>query len=150
MATFSTKTALGLTPIVLPDSGGERSITVDIDFNDAQGTMSSGQAAVVARIPPGFQVTDWVLMLQDMDSNGTPALQYTLGVVAADLATLAETWQTAIQIGRTGGLVRAADVSHLGVSRTAERIVALVTTTAAATAAFTNKSGFLRLVLRSV
>lgn len=102
--------------------GGSYSlITTDLALNRTVGLMI---------VPKGFVLTSYSAIVTDMDTNGSPALVFTLGDAADPdrIATVATTAQA-------GGTLTSLASTGLNYEFTADTEIIWTTTTAAATAA---------------
>lgn len=107
----------------------------------------------IASVPAGVQVLDFKIIAPQLDSSGAPTLAHSIGVENALRTDLAAVWEAGLIFGRTvSGSISRASVSAPSLDTTmatAERIIALKTTTAAATAALAGKTIFVLLYLSS-
>lgn len=135
----------GLTPARdRPVHGGiER---VAIPFTLPAAAPASGDFLLLHKIPIGVKVVDWSVQTEDADTNGVPALAFTLGSMNAGLTDIATAYKTGITVGQTGGLQRADSSAAFAEASTAERTIGIKFTTAAATYA-ASKTGLLILEL---
>lgn len=90
------------------------------------------------KLPAYHSVVDWALDMDDLDSNGAPALVVKLGVLNAaktDLDVGNAIWKTGLTTGQAGGVARMDTVTALraGSTGATEKSVGLIATTAAAT-----------------
>lgn len=102
----------------------------------------------IGTIPAGVDLVDYVLVTDDMDSNGAPAIAFTLGSLNAALTALATTYAAAQTTMQNGGLLRAANAAHWLESNATPRPVGIQFTAAAATYSGTGKKAILILRLR--
>lgn len=92
-------------------------------------------------LPAGHTPIDWVLDVADLDSNGTPTIAMSLGLLNSgktDLSTAAAdggaVWTSGITSGQAGGFTRNASRVLFAVQPAeTDRSIALKVTTAAAT-----------------
>ena len=113
--------------------------------------LAVGDTIAVCTIPAGVQIIDYKVIAGQLDSNGAPTLAHSIGVENAAKTDLATVFEAGLIFGRTasGSLARctvsvpAMDTTVL----TADRIIALKTTTAAATASLAGKTIFVVLYL---
>ncbi len=154
MASFRTAAHLGTRPLPLPEDASLTSVSADINWEDAGAGIAIGNGVKIADIPPGVDVVDWKFLSDDIDSNGTPTVAFTLGTLDTAGTAIATAWTAAgaITSPQTSGVnvptTTTAQVPFVS-SRTAQRTVGLVATAAAATAAFTGKRATLILGLRA-
>lgn len=105
----------------------------------------------VCTIPAGVQIVDYKVIAPQLDSNGAPTLAHSIGVENAARTDLATVFEAGLTFGRTAsGSVSRATVSVPALDATmatADRVIALKTTTAAATAALAGKTVLVVLYL---
>ncbi len=157
MSSFKTKCALGLAPLVLADTAAIETVAIDISWPDAGAGIAVSDVIHAADIPQGVEVVDWKFLSDDIDSNGTPTVAFTLGVLNAGKTAIGaggtDAWTAAggITAGQTGGASLPAGATaanaFLG-GRAAARSIGLVATAATATAALAGKRAVLLLDLR--
>jgi hypothetical protein len=98
------------------------------------------------KIPAGVKIADWSIQTGDADTGGTPALAFTLGSMNAGLTDISTAYKTGITVGQSAGLQRADAAAAFLEASTAERVIGIKFTTAAATYA-ASKAGLLILEL---
>ncbi len=149
MAKFQTKAFNGIRPMVLPDDASAEWSQVNIEMPAT--SPANGDFLQLCEIPIGYDVLDWVLVLPQVDSNGSPTFAFTLGTELADgsdLDTGNAVWASGLQIGRTTqGLARNASGNCAFQARSAKRVVSMKLTGAIATYAGATKQGRLLLLL---
>lgn len=148
MAKFQTKTFLGKRPLVLPDDAAADWSVIDIEHGAT--ALASGDLIECCEIPPGYEVLDWFIVPQDIDTGGSPALAFSIGIENStfdDLASSNGTWQTGLTGFQTGTVIRATSANPVLNDRTTLRKVALKCTTIAATYAGSGKTSKLMLLL---
>lgn len=87
-------------------------------------------------IPKGMQVLDWTVDVDDLDSSGTPAAAFKVGVLNSgktDLDTGNAVWKTSLTTAQAGGVARMDTLTAVRAGSSAERVVGIIPTTAAAT-----------------
>lgn len=139
----------GLTPRRnTPDSACEHTLVVPFWIGTTSGTVAPVVNDILAlcKVPEGVQIADWRVQSEDADSNGTPTLEFTLGSLNAGKTDISTTYGATIAVGETGGVVRATTTAAFAEASTAERVIGIKWTTAAATFA-TGKKGLLVLSL---
>ena len=113
--------------------------------------LSVGDILAIATIPAGVQIVDYKVVATQLDSNGVPTLAHSIGVENAAKTDLATVFEAGLIFGRTtSGSVSRGTVSVPGLDTTAltaDRVIALKTTTAAATAALAGKTIIVMLYL---
>jgi hypothetical protein len=126
-------------------------IAIPINFPDTAPVGNDTHA--LTKLLPGVKVADWFIDLDDVDSNGSPAADLTLGELSATLADISVTYKSGITIGQTGGVLRMSAASAATGMRAIqaatlanERVIGLKWATAAATYA-TGKKGVLYLLV---
>lgn len=107
-------------------------------------TLLVGDTIAVAAIPAGVQIVDYKVISPQLDSSGAPTLAHSIGVENAGRTDLATVFDAGLIFGRTAsGSVSRCLVSVPSLDTTmatADRVIALKTTTAAATAALAGKT----------
>ncbi len=146
MAAFKTKTAQGLTPMVLPDSGGDRVVSIPVDWSTAG--AATNDTIELCDLPAGTALDDYVIQTDDIDSNGTPTAAFSFGEMNAAKTDVTTAYVTGLTIGQTGGIARAVTGSTHRTS-VAARTLGLKVTTGAATAALAAKTALVTLFLRA-
>lgn len=154
MASFKTLTAQGIRPMALPECAALKSVTADINWADAGAGIAISDVIQIADIPAGFELVDWTFISEDIDSNGTPTVAFTLGSLNAGKTAIATAYTAAggITAGQAGGQnlpSGATAAACFTEGRSAARTIGLVATAATATAALTGKRGCLVLKLRA-
>jgi hypothetical protein len=119
-------------------------MVVPFDLPAANPTVND--LIALCKVPAGVKIADWYIQMGDADSNGTPTLEFSLGSLNAAQDDLTTVYAATIAVGETGALSRAAtSVAYLEAS-TAERVVGIKWSTAAATYV-AGKTGLLVLEL---
>lgn len=158
MASFRTLAQQGVRPMVLPEDGSVECVSVDVNWPDAGAGIAISDVVQLADIPVGIEVVDWKFISDDIDSNGTPTVAFTLGVLNAGKTAIGaggtDAWTAAggITAGQTAGSnvpsgATAAN-AFLG-GRAALRTIGLVATAATATAALAAKRATLLMWVRA-
>ena len=159
MAKTQTKAFLNVKPIVLPDDASPEWCSVDVEFSST--AYTAGDLIQLCTLPEGNKCIDWFLSFPDIDSNGTPAMAWSLGVSNATIAVPASTdigtevWGAALTAGQTTAIVRnATNGSAQGQvvstpTLSGNREIVLKCTTAAATYAGLGKVGQLVMLLQA-
>lgn len=146
MAKYQTKIFTGVRQIPMPDHAEVRQVVVPIEFPSA--ALIGNDLIEVCKLPAGVRCVDWSLILPDIDSGGSAAIAFSLGVEnvgGTDLGS--EVWGTALNAGQAGVPSRnVLSVSAQG-NASADRNIALKCTTAAATYDGSGKVGHLVLSL---
>lgn len=120
-------------------------------------TLSAAEALAandiieLAVLPAGNVVTDAILVCDDLDTNGTPTLSFSVGVMSGEVGdtgarTCGAELFSASTIGRTGGVERASLASAFTLTPAdKDRSIGVLITAAPATQA---KGAKLRLLLK--
>lgn len=157
MSSFRTLAHQGIRPVVMPDAGVVESITVDVNWPDAGAGIAISDVVQLLDIPAAIEVVDWKFVTDDIDSNASPTVAFTLGVLNAGKtaigggATDAWTAAGAINAGQTGGQNVPAGATAANcflAGRGTQRTLGLVATAAAATAALAGKRATILLFVR--
>ena len=106
--------------------------------------LAVGDLIALVKVPAGVRLVDYDVIAPQLDSNGAPALAHSIGVENAGATDLATVFEAGLTFGRTAS----GSISRCSVSvplldttaLTADRIISLKTTTAAATAALAGKT----------
>jgi hypothetical protein len=88
------------------------------------------------KVPKGYQVVDWTVDVDDIDSNGSAAAVFKVGVLNAgktDLDTGNAIWKTGLTTGQAGGVARMDTLTAIRAGSSADRVVGIIPTTASAT-----------------
>lgn len=143
MSSFKTKTALGISPLVLPEDGGARTVAVAIAFDDVAAIVAN-DVVTLCEIPPGVRVVDYDLFVDDIDT-GTTAV-FDLGELDAPGTGIALAYETGLTTGQAGGVARATKVAHLTSNKANKRTLGMKFTGAQA-GSLAGKKGLLLLDL---
>lgn len=156
MPSFRTRHALGLAQLPLPESGLVETISVDINWADAGANIAVNDVVQICDVPPNVEVLEWKFISDDIDSNGTPTVAFSLGVLNAARTALgagaSDTWATGITVGQAGGVAipsGAQAINPLLGGRTVNRPIGLVATAATATAQLAGRRATLLLIVRA-
>lgn len=159
MASFRTLCQQGIRPLSLPDAAQVETVAVDINWPDAGAGIAVNDVIQLCDIPPSVEVVFWKLVSDDIDSNASPTVAFTLGVLNAGKtaigAAASDNWSGngGITVGQAGGAVAANTVGANGANAFAggrsARSLGLVATAATATAALAGKRATLLLDLRN-
>lgn len=147
MAKYQTQTFLGIKNVPQPDDAFVKAVSVDVEFPSV--APIANDLIELVKLPAGTKCLDFTLIFPDIDSNGSPALAYSLGVENAggtDLGT--EVWATGLTAGQSTTLHRCANSVPADGDSTVERKLALKVTTAAATYAGAGKVGRFVMLLQ--
>lgn len=103
MALKQSKTALGQSPVASVLSA----VTVGIPFEYVtDATLAAGDIIELGNIEPGVKPFNVTLLCDDLDTNGTPTITLSVGILnpgKTDLIDAANTFIAASTIGQTGG-----------------------------------------------
>lgn len=158
MSSFSTAAKLGTRPLVVPDCATVSHVTVDINWEDAGAGIAATNVVQIADIPADVEIVDWKIATNDIDSNGTPTVAFTLGYLNAGKTDIgagtydAFTAAGGVTAAQTGGVAAPSGATAANcvlAGRGAVRTLGLVATGATATAALTGKKAVVTLALRS-
>lgn len=158
MAKTQTKAFTNAKPMYLPDDAGPEWTAVDVEFSAT--TYTANDLIQLCTVPAGFKVLDWKLIFPDIDSNGTAAVAWSLGVanntiaspVSTDIGS--EVWGTGLTAGQSTAIVAAttsaAAQGQLYATATlfGDREIVLKCTTAPATYDGVGKVGKVLLLLQ--
>lgn len=158
MPSFRSRFVQGLAQLPLPETGVIETVAVDINWADAGATIAVNDVVQLVDIPPNVEVLDWKFITEDIDSNGTPTVAFSLGVLNAGRTAIGgganDTWATGITAGQTGGAAlpnpaSAQAINPLLGGRTTTRAIGLVATAATATAQLAGRRATLILFIRA-
>ncbi len=134
MALIKNKVALGQKPVPSFNDAIGGKFRTEIDFNDADYngvTPVANDIIDMGTLPSDVQLLDYQIDSDDLDSNGSPAIAYSFGLLNAAKTDLAVVFASGITISQAGGLARATSALHL--RQTSGLNVGFKITTAAAT-----------------
>lgn len=139
MALIQSDVATGKKAVPQPFDATVMLVPIDVNIVAA---LAANDIIELVDLPPGVQLLDYDIVAPQLDSNGTPTLAFSLGVVNAGKTDLDTAYETGLTFGRTAGgsISRAGSAAAAQASRTAARKLGLKVTTAAATAASAGKS----------
>lgn len=126
MAVYKSKTAQGQVPVPSLMFGLIAGILYE--FATPSVALAAGDIIALGPISPGVKPVDVQLITDDLDTNGTPTITLTVGVLNAagtDIdAAATSTWIAASNVGQTGGIARAstANVYLSGASATERQL----------------------------
>jgi hypothetical protein len=130
MANTQTAQAKGIVPS--PAAMGQEVVQLRAEISPV--TFGTADIIEMVRVPVGMKVLDWTVDTDDLDSGSN--LVFKVGVLNAgktDLDTGNAVWKTGLTTGQAGGIARMDTVTALRAgTATAERVVAIIPTTAAA------------------
>lgn len=121
------------TPITLSQAGQIVAATGDYAVPV---TLAASDIVALCHLPAEHEPVDFMLQSDDLDSNGTPTISVTVGVLNADMSDLVanSNFITASNVAQTGGVARAVVTQGLQLAASnANRVVGLKVVTAAAT-----------------
>jgi hypothetical protein len=135
MTTFTSKCAAGQKPVPSLISGLPGVLLYEFLTT---ASLAAGDIIDLGPLPANVAPLDVMLVTDDLDTNGTPTITLSVGLLNAGKTDLNggtnETWITASTVGQAGGIARAttAAVYLLGAS-TSERRLGIKVVAAAAT-----------------
>jgi len=139
MATIKTKTYTNVSPLPTPDDAEVCGSPIGVDFPST--ALAGNDLILLATIPAGVKLVDYRGFFPDIDSGGSPAFAFSIGVANAGLTDLATVLQAGLTTGQATGAFRATNADHLALDSTVDRVLAIKVTTAAATYSGSGKSG---------
>ena len=139
MALIQSDVATGKKAVPQPFDATVALVPVDVNLVNA---LAANDIIELVDLPPGVQLLDYDIVAPQLDSNGSPTLAFSLGVLTSDKSDLGTAYETGLTFGRTasGSISRAGNASAAQAARTSSRKLGLKVTTAAATAASAGKS----------
>lgn len=104
--------------------------------------LAANDLVALIKVPAGVRVVDFDIIAPQLDSNGSPTLAHSIGVENAGGTDLATVYEAGLTFGRTanGSVSRCTNAVASMDAGSADRMVSLKTTTAAATAALAGKT----------
>ena len=104
--------------------------------------LAANDLVALIKVPAGVRVVDFDIIAPQLDSNGSPTLVHSIGVENAGGTDLATVYEAGLTFGRTanGSVSRCTSAVASMDAGSADRMVSLKTTTAAATAALAGKT----------
>lgn len=146
MAKSQTKQFLGTLPLVTPEHAAVCVSPITVEYPAA---MALSDLIELAVIPAGVKVVDWAWVTDDLDSGGSPAAVFSLGVENAGGTDLgSEVWAAGLTTAQSGGVARAATAAAFLGDSNVDRRLALKCTTAPATYSGSGKKGTVLLSLQ--
>jgi hypothetical protein len=139
MAIIKTKTFTNVSPLYTPDNAEVCGSPIRVDFPST--ALIAGDLILLATIPAGVSIADYRGFMPDIDSGGSAAFAFSLGVANAGLTDLATVLQASLTVGQASGVFRATNADHIALDSTVDRVLAIKVTTAAATYAGIGKVG---------
>jgi hypothetical protein len=140
MAKYQTSAFLDKRPLCTPDSAELCGSAVVVEFPST--ALASGDLIELATIPAGLKVLDYKIIFPDVDSGGSPAFAFSIGVEntgGTDLGS--EVWATGLTTGQASAIYRPTTAAAFEGDSTVDRKIAIKVTTAAATYAGSGKFG---------
>ncbi|MBH2008288.1 MAG: hypothetical protein I8H71_01175 [Xanthomonadaceae bacterium] len=139
MALIQSDVATGKKAVPQPYDALVSKVPVDVTL---PATAAANDIIELSGLPPGVALVDYDIVAPQLDSNGTPTLAFSLGVLNAGKTDLATVYETGLTFGRTasGSISRCGNAAAAQADRSAARVLGLKVTTAAATAAMAGKT----------
>jgi hypothetical protein len=149
MPKYQTDVFTGRKSAPQPDDSFIKKVPIEVVFPAA--ALVANDLIELCRLAPGVQVVDFDVIAPQLDSNGAPTLAFSLGSENAGGTDLGVVYEAGLIPGRgaTGSIVRATTAAALAADATAERVIALKVTTAAATSATAGKKALVVLHLKA-
>ncbi len=148
MAKYQTKQFLNTTPLYTPDDAEVCGSPITVEFPST--ALVANDLIELCTIPAGVKVIDYKIFFPDIDSGGSPAFAFSIGVENAGGTDLgSEVWATGITAGQASAIYRPTTNAALEGDSTVDRKLALKVTTAAATYAGSGKVGRIVLELQA-
>lgn len=127
----------------IPSPAGKEVVSVKYELELATGDLDLNDIGAIGVLPAGCVPVSLYVYADDLDSNGTPTLVTSIGVLndaGTDISTDANdggaAWATGITTGQAAGATNPVSVAlHSVVAENTDRNIAVKVTTAAATAA---------------
>lgn len=145
MTTTSSKHYTGARNFAQPDDSDIDGVPVDVDFPTAAPVASD--LFLLCKLPIGVALQDYEFHFPDIDT-GAPAWAFSFGIMNAGLTDLATVFAAGVTAGQSNAIVRNTNSDCAQFATTAERVLGIKVTTAAATWAGQNKTGQVILRLR--
>lgn len=135
MTTFVSKHGDGRAPIASQNAAFPQMCLLEFVTT---ASLAAGDIIDLGPLPAGVRVVDSAIISEDVDTNGSPTITMSLGLLNAGKTDLNggtnETWITASTVGQAGGTVRATtNASYLLGASATERRLGLKVVAAAAT-----------------
>lgn len=146
MAIYSTDVYTGRRSIEAPTGVNIQKSPIDVDFPTV--ALAAGDVVKLVTVPAGVTLQDYELHFPDIDSNGTPALAFSFGVLNAAGTDLATVYASGLTAGQSSAIVRNPNTDAAQADNSVERRLALKVTAAAGTYAGAGKRGTVLVHLR--
>lgn len=146
MAKITTKIFAKTRNVAQPDDSDADYVPVDIDFPSAN--FSVGDIIELIEIPAGVKFCDWYAVFPDVDSNGSPAFAWSIGLLNAGSTDLTTVYSSGHTAGQTGSIARNLVSDPYLADSTVARRIGIKVTAAAATYAAPTQPGTVFVALR--
>jgi hypothetical protein len=146
VTTFNSKFYTGVRNFAQPDDSDLDPVPVDVDFPTA--APVANDLFLLTKLPIGVGLQDYEFHFPDIDSGGAPAWAFSFGIMNAGLTDLATVFASGVTAGQSNALVRNLNTDCSQFATTAERVLGIKVTTAAATWAGAGKTGQVVIRLR--
>lgn len=135
MSLVQTPAAKGQVPA--PVANDQAAVPIRVEYLTLA-ALPTTDVLELLKLPANHSVVDWTVDVDDLDSNGAPAIVFKVGVLNAgktDLDAGNAIWKTGLTTAQAGGLARMDTLTALraGSTGNSEKSVGLIVTTAAAT-----------------
>lgn len=134
MTTFKSA-SVQKTPISVSQAGQTVCATGEYEAPDS---LAVNDIIALCHLPAGHEPVDFMLQADDLDTNGTPTIVLSVGVLNAGMTDLVAStnFLASSTVAQAGGVARADQIAglQLGASNT-DRVIGVKVTTAAATKA---------------
>ena len=139
MALIQSDVATGKKAVPQPFDALVSRVPVDVTL---AATAAANDIIELTGLPPGVQLVDYDIVAPQLDSGGSPALAFSIGILNAGKTDLATVYETGLIFGRTAGgsISRCASGAASQADRSAARVLGLKVTTGAATPAMAGKT----------
>jgi hypothetical protein len=131
MANVQTDNVKGKVPS--PIAMGQESPVLRAKLTLTTGQIATTSVLEMVDIPPGYSVLDWSVDTDDLDSDGSPAIVFKVGILNSgktDLDSGNNIWKTGATTAQAGGLLRADNQNAIRCgSSTSKRTVGIIPTT---------------------
>ena len=146
MAKFTTKVFSKVKNLPQPDTAALMRVPVDIDLPAVN--FSVGDIVELIEVPAYITVQDWDAHFPKIDSNATPTIAFSLGVLNAGSTDLATVYASGIVAGQQNSVVRNPNTDIAQADSTVARRLGLKVTAVAATYAGATKTAQIAFELR--
>lgn len=128
--------------IPMPNPKGSEVVNVRLVYDSAvEGALALNDVVELGLLPEGCVPVDWILDVSDLDSNGSPAIVMSVGILTAAKTAISTAtadggaaWATGLTTAQAGGMVRPTTrPTYLTQPSTSPRSVGVLISTAAAT-----------------